>query len=116
MTVTADGHAVTAKDATNVMVNWPLVSGVPTAILAPGAAAAAAFAGSDTPGASGTCPPSYQVLRVTPPGGKASVTLSAWNPYAATYLPACTPVEVTMVLPETELPDLEATPAPSPSP
>jgi len=64
-----------------------------------------AFAGSDTATAGHTgCPPPYRRLRVTPPGSSRSVVLSAWLPTLDAYLPACSRIVVTMVVPASALP------------
>lgn len=82
------------------VLNFPPVTGVPTVILNPGSAAVAAFSAGDNPGPDQTsCPPPYRSLNVTPPGNQQSVQLSAWIPYANAFLPSCTPIEVTMVVP-----------------
>jgi hypothetical protein len=83
----------------------PNLRGIPVVRLRQGATAKAAFAGSDIPGPGHTsCPPPYRRLRVTPPGSSRSVTLSAWLPTLDAYLPACSRIEVTMVVPAAALP------------
>ena len=110
--VTAAGTATVARQ-TNAELIFPLITGVRTITMAPGDAAFAAFAGSDTPGASGTCPPSYRSLRVTPPGNTESVSLSAWIAYYNHDLPACAGIDVTMVVPASDVPYLEPSPTAS---
>jgi hypothetical protein len=82
-------------------------------MLDPDTAAYAAFAGSDTPGATGKCPQSYRSILITPPGNTDPVSLSAWNPYFNHDLPACAGIEVTMVVPASDVPYLIPSPAPS---
>lgn len=110
--VTPTGATTVARQ-TNAELTFPLISGVPTATLDPGEAAFAAFGGSDTPGATGTCPPSYRSLRITPPGNTESVSLSAWNPYFNQDLPACAGIQVTMVVPASDVPYLNPSPTAS---
>lgn len=82
----------------------PSLAGQPVVTLAPGEHADAVVAGTDIPGAGpSTCPAPYTSLRVTPPGATASVTVSAWITYANAYLPACTRLVVTMVVPPNDL-------------
>jgi Protein of unknown function (DUF4232) len=78
--------------------------GVPVVRLRPGATAKAAFAGSDTGPGRTRCPSPYRRLRVTPPGSSRSVVLSAWLPALDAYLPSCSRIEVTMVVPASALP------------
>jgi len=87
-----------------------LITGVPSVWLDQGEAAFAAFAGSDTPPATGGCPPAYQTLRVTPPGNKESVSLPAWIPYFNNELPACAGIDVTMLVPASAVPELNQSP------
>ncbi len=44
-------------------------------------------------------PPPYRHLRVSPPGSSRSVVLAAWLSGLAAYLPACSPIRVTTVVP-----------------
>jgi hypothetical protein len=82
----------------------PHVAGVPVVTLRPGRLAGAAFATSDNPGPGKlTCTRPYLRLRVTPPGNSHSVVLSAWLPALDAYLPSCTRLNVTMVVPASDL-------------
>jgi hypothetical protein len=107
--VTADG-AMTVAQETSAELSFPLISGVPAVSLDNGDAAVAAFAGSDTPGPQGSCPPAYRSLRITPPGNTESVELSAWIPYFNNHLPACTGIGVTMVVRASAVPFLNQSP------
>jgi hypothetical protein len=81
------------------------VRGVPIVRLRHGQTAVAAFTAGDNPGTGRTtCPPSYRHLRVTPPGNATSVVLPAWIAYYGHDLPSCTRIEVTMVVPASDLP------------
>lgn len=102
--------ATTAAGQTNAELDFPLETGAPSIRLALGDAAFAAFAGSDTPGASGTCPASYRSLRVAPPGATKSVSLSGWIAWYNDYLPACAGISVTMLVPASDVPYLEPSP------
>jgi prolyl-tRNA editing enzyme YbaK/EbsC (Cys-tRNA(Pro) deacylase) len=97
--VTPSGTAAAIRHATAVL-HFPNIDAAPTVVLEPGEAAYAAVAASDLPPGSGagTCP-TYRTLRVGLPGEAPATSLSAWLPYAATYLPACWPIDVTMVVP-----------------
>lgn len=64
----------------------------------PGARAEAEFKGSDLP-VDSRCPPSYHRLRITPPGGTRASVISAWLPGLGGYLPACSPIQVSPVVP-----------------
>jgi hypothetical protein len=81
------------------------VRGVPTVRLRHGDAAVAAFTAGDIGlGPTGTCPPPYRQLHVTPPGSTTSVLLSAWIAYYDQNLPSCTRIEVSMVVPWSDMP------------
>lgn len=97
--VTPSGVRASIRHTTAVL-HFPNLDAAPTVVLAPGEAADAALATSDLPPGSGagTCP-TYRTLRVGLPGEAPATTLSAWLPYAASYLPACWPIDVTMVVP-----------------
>jgi hypothetical protein len=81
------------------------VRGVPTVLLHRGQTAVAAFtAGDHGPGASGSCPPPFQHLRVAAPGDAAAVVLSAWIGWYSQDLPDCTRISLSMVVPSSSLP------------
>lgn len=78
------------------------VRGVPVVRLRHWQTAVAAFTAGDNPGpGETTCPPSYRQLRVTPPGDATSALVPAWIAYD---LPSCTGIEVSMVVPASDLP------------
>ena len=84
---------------------WRYVRGVPLVRLRHGQTAVAAFTGGDNPGpGETTCPPSYAWFRVTPPGSVASATTKAWIAWLGQYMPSCTTMEVSMVVPASDLP------------
>jgi hypothetical protein len=103
--VTAAGAQTTALHRRSTMFGpSPKLTGMPAVLLRHGERADAVFTAGDNPGPGKTiCPPSYRHLRVTPPGSTTSVQLSAWLPYLDAYLPACTDIEVSMVVPASDL-------------
>jgi hypothetical protein len=91
------GHALTTQFGPNI-------TAPPTVVITPGALAEAVFTGGTNPGPGQTaCPPSYRTLRVAPPGSSQSIMISAWLPGLDAYLPACTQVYVTPVVPSADL-------------
>jgi Protein of unknown function (DUF4232) len=94
--INAAGQSHTAVDKLTTMFG-PNLKAAPVVILKPRATAEAVFTGSDH-SRSGTCPPQYRRLRVTPPGNSQAVTIRAWIPYYDNYLPACTPIWVSEVV------------------
>jgi len=83
----------------------PFVRGVPIVRLRPGQTAVAAFTAGDNPGpGEAACPPPYRRLRVTPPGDAASALIRAWIAYYGHDLPSCTRIEVSMVVPASDMP------------
>jgi hypothetical protein len=82
----------------------PYVRGVPVVRLRHGQTAVAAFTAGDHGLTSAPCPPPYRQLHVTPPGNTDSVVLSAWIAYYGQYLPACTRIEESMVVPWSDMP------------
>ena len=75
----------------------PNLNAAPVVMLKPHAMAEAVFTGGDH-SRSGTCPPQYRRLRVTPPGNSQAESIRAWIPYYGHYLPACTPIWVSEVV------------------
>lgn len=80
------------------------VRGVPTVRLRHGQTAVAAFTAGDHGPTSAPCPPPYTRLRVAPPGNATSVLIPAWIAYYGQNLPSCTAIEVSMVVPASDLP------------
>jgi Protein of unknown function (DUF4232) len=99
--IAADGTSTIAvHDRSTMFGPRPTIKGIPVVRLRHGEKADAVFVTSDNPGPGATrCPPPYRHLRVTPPGNSRSVLVSAWLPAYAQYLPACTRIEVSMVVP-----------------
>lgn len=84
----------------------PALTRPPVVTIKPGALAVTVLAGGDQPGpGSATCPPPYRRLLVTPPGGTRAAAISAWIPHFG-YLPACTLIGVSPVIPASDLPFL----------
>jgi hypothetical protein len=76
--------------------------GVPTVILVPNRRADAVFAAADGPGIR-PCGRPYRTLHVTPPGSTESVAISAWIWYLGRFLPSCSQIRLSPVLPSTDL-------------
>ena len=104
--ITASGGAVPAEQRRSTMFGPdPPVQGVPVVVIRPGERAEAVFTVSDIPPGQppgATCPV-YHYLRVTAPGGTRSVLLSTWFKSLGWWLPACTDVWVSMVVPAASL-------------
>jgi hypothetical protein len=82
----------------------PTIKGVPVVTLASGRRADAVFTAGDNPRPGHrSCPPPYRSLRVMPPGNSRGVLLSAWLPNFAQFLPSCTNIEISFVVPASEL-------------
>jgi hypothetical protein len=89
--LTATGQAARLRHMQSSMFGaWHYTAPPPVVTLHPGDSAYAIVAAADKPaGGSNRCPAPYVRLRVSPPGDSGSVTISAWLPGAASYLPAC---------------------------
>jgi len=95
--VTAAGKTSTAVRRLTMMFG-PGVTAVPVVTVEPGALAVAVFTVAD--GGPPYCPPPYRRLRVTPPGNDRPTVISAWlRPYVRGYLPACTRIWISPVVP-----------------
>jgi hypothetical protein len=103
--LTRAGASTTALHVRSTMFGpRPTIKGAPVVTLRHGERADAGFTGGDNPGpGKTTCPPPYRHLRVTPPGNSRSVLISAWLPSYGHYLPACTQIEVSMIVPGSAL-------------
>lgn len=85
----------------------PMLTSPPVVMIRPGARAVAILAGHDEPGPGVTkCPPAYRRLHVTPPGSAWATVISAWIPHFDAYLPACSPLQVSPLIPAAALPFL----------
>ena len=80
------------------------IRGVPVVRLRHGQTAVAAFTAGDHGPTSAPCPPPYRRLRVAPPGNTVSALVPAWIAWYAHDLPSCTGIEVSMVVPASDLP------------
>jgi hypothetical protein len=102
--ITASGTTATAVRRRTTMFGPRPTTGVPVVTLQPGKRADAVFTAGDNPRPGYTrCPPPFRHLRVTPPGNLRSVVLSAWLPYYAQFLPSCTDIEISFVVPASAL-------------
>ena len=90
--LTATGKATRLRNLQSTMFGaWHYTAPAPVVTLQPGDSAYAVVAADDHPAAgSSHCPAPYVLLRVSPPGGSGSVTISARLPGASSYLPSCT--------------------------
>jgi hypothetical protein len=97
--IPARGKPSTAIDRRMTMFG-PDTTAAPSVTLRPGAMAEAVFTGGDEPGPGATtCPPSYRLLRITPPGNSQPVTIPAWIAYYHHDLPSCSGIWVSEVVP-----------------
>lgn len=107
--ISPDGQRTTAKHSSNLL-DAPVVTGTPQVTIEPKASAFAAFVAGDNPvGNSPSCPPSYEALEVTPPGGTSATRLSSFIAWLNQDLPACSGIEVMPVIGSDELPSSLAT-------
>lgn len=74
----------------------------PTIVIKPHHRADAIFAAADGPGRK-PCGKPYRTLAVTPPGDSQSVSISAWIPYLGRFLPSCSKIILSPVLPSADL-------------
>jgi hypothetical protein len=106
--VTAAGDTVTATQLLTSMFG-PNLPDPPQVTLGPGALAEAVFTGNEVAGSCASGPlPTFQTLRVTPPGNTQSATISAWLPAVGTYLPDCGEITVSPVVPSADLYNLQS--------
>jgi uncharacterized protein DUF4232 len=101
--VQAGGKPSAAVDRLTMMFG-PIIKAPPRVILKPQMTAEAVFTGSDGPGLGEMrCPPPYRRLRVTPPGNSKPVTIPAWIPWYRRYMPSCSGIWVSAVVPYSAL-------------
>jgi hypothetical protein len=91
----ANAGGTTRATEVSDFVNGLMVPGSPRVTVAPGARAGVIVAGSDGAG----CPPPYQELRVTPPGGGEPLIVAAHLEALATKMPSCGGLRVSAVHP-----------------
>lgn len=76
--------------------------GDPVVILRPKQRADAVFEGGDGPlSGRSTCGPGFRRISVTPPGDFRSATVSAWIAWLGGYMPPCSEIQVSPILPST---------------
>jgi hypothetical protein len=102
--ITAAGTAIPAERHRSTMFG-PIapIRGEPVVVIRPGERTEAVFTVGDNPTGGQTTCPVYHYLRVTAPGGTQSTLLSTWFKSLGWWLPACTHVWVSMVVPATDL-------------
>ncbi len=99
--VSATGRTMVAeRHRTTPLGPFRVFTQAPRLIVRPGQSAFAALVGSDV-GPHLQCPSPYHTLSVRLPGSSSTVTLSAWLPGLHSDLLACTPLQVSMILPPT---------------
>jgi len=106
--LTAVGPAgrVTGERTLNVFAG-PALTAPPRVRIKPGALAVAVLAGSDHPAPDAAqCPPPFRRLLIAPPGSTHHTAVPAWIPNFDAYLPACTRIQVSPVIPASDLPFL----------
>jgi len=85
----------------------PMLTTTPVVTIKPGAVAVAVLAGGDQPRPGfAKCPPPFRQLLVAPPGSTHATAIPAWIPNFDAYLPACTPIRISPVIPASALPFL----------
>ena len=85
----------------------PMLTRPPVVTLKPGAFAVAVLAGGDQPmPGSAKCPAPFRRLLVAPPSSTHATAVSAWIPNFGAYLPACSPIQISPVIPASDLPFL----------
>jgi Protein of unknown function (DUF4232) len=99
------GSTTRATEVSDYM-NGLMAPGSPRVSVAPGAKAGVIVAGSDGAG----CPPPYQELRVTPPGGGDPLTVAAHLEALSANMPSCGGLRVSAVHP---LADFSLSPGPT---
>jgi hypothetical protein len=103
--VKADGTTATGKHVRETFYGpFRAPRRPPTVNLRPGATAAFAVTTGDSP-LSGklTCPPPYTRLRIGLARGSTATAISGWIPYLGRYFRACTPFEVSEIVPKSDL-------------
>jgi hypothetical protein len=98
------GSSVTARRTRTTMFGPYRTRGIPIVTLRPMKHADVVFAGSDNFGPGSTkCPPPFRHFRVAPPRSSRSVVISAWLPALDAFMPSCSRIEVTMIVPSSAL-------------
>jgi hypothetical protein len=74
--------------------------GDPVVLLRPKQRADAVFDGADGPiSGRGTCGAGFRAISVTPPGDSRHATVSAWIEWLGAYMPPCSQIRVSPILP-----------------
>jgi Protein of unknown function (DUF4232) len=97
--VTSGGQTVTATQVHTTQFG-PFSADVQSVTLSPGATAEVAFSAA----ASG-CSQSFKTLRVSAPGDTQYQEISGWLPQLRSYVPDCSPMSISPLVPNATLPD-----------
>jgi hypothetical protein len=98
------GRPTRAKAAPDTLFADVKQIGDPLVLLRPGQRADAIFDGADGPlSGTGTCGPAFKAIRVTPPGDTQHATVSAWIAWLGAYMPACSQIRVSPILPSSDV-------------
>jgi hypothetical protein len=81
----------------------PNVSGIPIVMLSPGDHADAVFTATTLDAGRNACGKPYHLLAVRAPRSRRTVLLSAWNKWLGAYLPSCSRVSISMIVPAASL-------------
>jgi hypothetical protein len=102
--IEATGREVDARHVLGTEFGPYNVPRVPVVKLDPGHRADAVFIVATGPeNGKSTCGPAFRHIRVTAPGAKSGVVLSGWLPYLDAYLPSCTAISLSEVVPMSAL-------------
>lgn len=94
------GKSTKANDAPDRAFANVKHTGDPLVLLRPTQRADAVFEGADGPiSGRGTCGPGFRTIRVTPPGDAKHATLSAWIAWLGAFMPPCSQIRVSPILP-----------------
>lgn len=94
------GRSTKAKDAPDRAFADVKHIGDTVLLLRPSQRADAVFSGADGPiSGRGTCGPGFRTISVTPPGGSQHATVSAWIAWLGAYMPPCSQIRVSPILP-----------------
>jgi len=94
------GGQTTAATPVHITRFGPVSPDMQAVTLSPGATAGFVFS-ADANG----CSQSYATLRISPPGSTQYQQISAWLPYLKSYIPGCSPMNISPAVPQSALPN-----------